>query len=72
MGTFLPLFIHSLPCFKLLPFEMIIEFRISQIESDLVALVKKLTAPLFELFDYYEVSDSLYEQLVHNFTHGQT
>lgn len=40
---------------------------LSNIESQLVKLVKQLTQPLFSIFDYFEVSDSVYADLVDGF-----
>ena len=41
------------------------------IESDLVSLVKQLLDPLFVLFDFFQVSDSVYEDIVNNFVQGR-
>jgi hypothetical protein len=42
------------------------------IESQLVQFVKDLTQPLFMIFDYFEVSDSVYANMVNNFVEGRT
>ena len=41
------------------------------IESDLVSLVKQLLDPLFVLFDFFQLSDSVYEDIVNNFVQGR-
>lgn len=48
------------------------KFKLSQIESDLVNIVKKYTAPLFALFDFYEVNDLVYEDIINNYIEGKT
>lgn len=48
-----------------------IEFTLNQIESDLVQLVKKITDPLFTLFDFFQLDDSVYEDIVNKFVKGQ-
>jgi len=48
-----------------------IEFTLKQIESDLVQLVKKMADPLFMLFDFFQLADSVYEDIVNNFVNGQ-
>jgi len=42
---------------------------LSGIESNLVSLVKKLTKPLFIVFDFFQPADSIYERIVNNFVH---
>lgn len=53
--------------------ESVAEFRvpIGSIEAQLVTLVKDVTAPLLMLFDFFELSDSIYEQLVNSFVQGK-
>lgn len=53
--------------------EMDVEVRSSLqgIEANLVPLVKQLVAPLFVLFDFFEVSDSVYEEIVDAFVRGK-
>ncbi len=46
-------------------------FKLQDIESNLVAFVKKFTDPLFSLFDFFEVESSKYEELVNNFVNGK-
>jgi len=48
-----------------------IEFTLNQIESDLVQLVQKITDPLFTVFDFFQLADSVYEDIVNNFVKGQ-
>lgn len=45
---------------------------LGKIESDLTGLVKELTAPLFMVFDFFEVPDQVYAYLVNNFVEGRT
>lgn len=51
--------------------ETTIDFSLNQIESDLVSLVKKISDPLFTLFNFFQLSDSVYEQIVNKFVKGQ-
>lgn len=51
--------------------ETSIDFNLIQVESNLVDLVKQLTAPLFMLFDFFQLSDSVYEDIVDRFVKGQ-
>lgn len=53
--------------------EVAVELRVpmGSIESRLVVLVKEVTVPIFVLFDYFEVGDSTYEQLVNSFVQGR-
>lgn len=51
--------------------EAIVETSLGKIESDLVSLVKDLTRPLFVLFDFFEVRDSVYEDIVNRFVNGE-
>jgi len=50
--------------------EAVVETTLGQIESDLVILVKELTKPLFVLFDFFELSDAVYEDIVNRFVKG--
>jgi hypothetical protein len=43
------------------------EFTLASVESPLVDLVKQLTEPLFELFDFYHVPEERYQKLVNGF-----
>lgn len=43
---------------------------LGKIESNLPELVKELTAPLFMLFDFFEVTDQGYAYIVNNFIKG--
>ena len=51
--------------------ETTIDFSLNQIESDLIELVKKISDPLFTLFDFFRLSDSVYEEIVNKFVKGQ-
>lgn len=43
---------------------------LGRIESDLLTLVKHFTVPLFELFDFAHIEDSVYEDLIEKFRSG--
>lgn len=45
--------------------------RLEQLESELVSLVKGVLAPLFALFDFFELHDRVYEDIVNRFVAGQ-
>jgi hypothetical protein len=53
--------------------ESITELRIKleEIETTLTSLVKQVTAPMFILFDYLEISDSIYNDIVNSFVQGR-
>lgn len=51
--------------------EETVTFTLQQVETNLVSLVKELTKPLFVLFGFFELSDSVYEDIVEKFTRGQ-
>jgi len=44
---------------------------LQEIEGNLVELVKQLLSPLFMLFDFFELSDAVYEDLVNKFVRGE-
>ena len=44
---------------------------LDEIEAGLVQHVRSLVAPLFRLFDFFELSDSIYEDIVNKFVAGQ-
>ena len=44
---------------------------LGDIETKLVSLVKGFLAPLFQVFDFFEVGDPTYEQLVNDFVAGR-
>lgn len=44
---------------------------LQEIESNLVPLVKQLVAPVFVLFDFFELADSVYEHIVNSFVDGR-
>jgi hypothetical protein len=45
--------------------------RLEQIETELVALVKEILEPLFGLFDFFKLNDSVYEDIVNKFVSGR-
>jgi len=45
-------------------------FRLEEIESRLVEIVKGLLAPVFLVFDFAEFADSVYEDIVNKFVNG--
>jgi len=49
-----------------------ISVSLNKLEADLVDLVKQITAPIFILFNFFELSDSIYEEIVNNYVKGQT
>jgi hypothetical protein len=44
---------------------------VGELESRLVENVKTLLAPLFVLFDFFEVGDQIYVEIVDKFVSGQ-
>jgi hypothetical protein len=48
-----------------------VTIRLEQIETELVSLVKQVLVPLFELFDFFELNDAIYEEMVSNFVAGK-
>ena len=48
-----------------------IRFRLGAVDTELFSLVKKLCAPLFMIFDYTEISDEVYEQIITEFVKGR-
>lgn len=45
--------------------------RLEQLEADLVPLVKSIVAPMLALFDFFELNDQIYEEIVNNFVAGK-
>ena len=45
--------------------------RFEQLESELVFLVKEILAPLFSLFDFFELNDHVFEDIVNRFVSGR-
>ena len=41
------------------------------IEGNLVELVKEIVSPLFTLFDYFELSDQILEEIVNAYVEGR-
>jgi len=48
-----------------------VETAIERVEPDLVDLVEQITAPLFVIFDFFEVQKSILEGIVNNFVNGK-
>lgn len=48
-----------------------ITFRLGAVETEIVDLVKKLSEPLFAIFDFATFSDDVYEQIVTAFVKGK-
>jgi hypothetical protein len=48
-----------------------IRFRLGAVDAEIVSLVKKLCAPLFMIFDYTEIPDEVYEQIITDFIKGR-
>lgn len=51
--------------------ETTISTSLQQIEANLVDLVKELLSPVFILFDFFELSDSVYKDIVNKFVLGK-
>jgi hypothetical protein len=51
--------------------EVELKTSLQDIESNLVSLVKQIVAPVFVLFDFFEVDDSVYEDIVNTFVAGR-
>lgn len=50
--------------------EIELHFALEEIETNLVAIVKSIVAPMFELFDFFVLSDTVYEDIVDKFVQG--
>ncbi|MFX0185470.1 MAG: hypothetical protein ACFE95_20495 [Candidatus Hodarchaeota archaeon] len=48
-----------------------IRSTLSGLELDLVTIVKRITEPLFELFDFTEFDDAVYQDIVNSFVEGR-
>ncbi len=48
-----------------------IHCTLGQLETELVDLVKQLVAPVFVLFDFFELSDDIYEEIVNGYVAGR-
>ncbi len=48
-----------------------ISASIEEIEAQLVQKVKEILAPLFRIFDFFELSDPVYEDIVNRFVKGE-
>jgi hypothetical protein len=51
--------------------EVEVNTSLQDIESNLVSLVKHLVAPVLVLFDFFELGDSVYEEIVNGFVAGR-
>lgn len=51
--------------------EATIEFALGDLDADLTVLVKTVLAPLFELFDFFQLGDEVYEDIVDRFVRGE-
>jgi hypothetical protein len=51
--------------------EATIEFALGDLDRDLTVLVKTVLAPLFELFDFFQLGDDVYEDIVDRFVRGE-
>jgi hypothetical protein len=51
--------------------EVEVEFRLGELESRLTELVKAICGPMFMLFDFMEVADPIYEEIVDRFVAGE-
>lgn len=48
-----------------------IQVTVGNIENRLVELVRELTAPLFLMFDFFELDQNIYEKIVNDFVEGR-
>ncbi|WP_351189919.1 hypothetical protein [Shewanella sp. TB4-MNA-CIBAN-0142] len=48
-----------------------ITIKLEDISNDLVKVVKSLVGPLFVLFDFFELSDEVYADIVNHFVNGK-
>lgn len=48
-----------------------VEFALGDLDADLTDLVKKVTAPLFEMFDFFALGDDVYQDIVDRFVRGE-
>lgn len=46
-------------------------FALGSVAEDLVNIVQTLARPLFEIFDFFELGDDVYDQIVNRFVAGQ-
>lgn len=44
---------------------------LQEVEANLAEIVKRLTAPILGLFDFFELDDSVYQQIVEDFVDGR-
>jgi hypothetical protein len=48
-----------------------VTFRLGEIDSRLVGLVTAITSPIFELFDFFELSPEVYQEIIDAFVQGR-
>ena len=48
-----------------------ISTSLQDVEAKIVVLVKQLLVPVFMLFDFFELPDDVYEELVNKFVKGE-
>ena len=51
--------------------EVLSVYPLSEIRSSIVDRVKELAEPLFLLFDFFQPSDAVYDEIVSNFVEGR-
>ncbi len=51
--------------------EMEVQSTLEGLEANLVELVKEIVAPLLVVFDFFEVNDAIYEDIVNAFVDGR-
>ena len=44
---------------------------LQEVEASLTEVVKQLTAPMLGLFDFFELDDSIYQQIVEAYVDGR-
>ena len=44
---------------------------LQEVEASLTEFVKQLTVPMFALFDFFELDDSIYQQIVEAYVDGR-
>ena len=48
-----------------------IECTVAELQSEMLGLVRQLLEPVFVLFDFFELSDTIWQELVDNFVEGR-
>ena len=44
---------------------------LQEVEASLTKVVKQLTAPMLALFDFFELDDAVYQQIVEDYVDGR-